>query len=206
MENKNDTLAQVGIGAMIVFIGIIIAVSSSMYVMINQLERISQGAESTISVATNEAHTQVIFVGGWVDDAFDDYLLMFEYQSLGKNVQTDEVAWVLWCEFNDQISRRMGYLGDQVGSAPVGTNGERTTIWEVGAEILRPDELISGKRYFVIADGGAGSGNTGGGADCGPQWIFDRGVTAYYSIYLPDGGHTTQELRVNVFEVGESVT
>ena len=97
MENKNDTLAQVGIGAMIVFIGIIIAVSSSMYVMINQLERISQGAESTISVATNEAHTQVIFVGGWVDDAFDDYLLMFEYQSLGKNVQTDEVAWVLWC-------------------------------------------------------------------------------------------------------------
>ena len=28
----------------------------------------------------------------------------------------------------------------------------------------------------------------------------------YYSIYLPDGGHTTQELRVNVFEVGESVT
>ena len=48
MENKNDTLAQVGIGAMIVFIGIIIEVSSSMYVMINQLERISQGAESTI--------------------------------------------------------------------------------------------------------------------------------------------------------------
>ena len=206
MEKQNDTFAQVGIGAMIVFIGIIIAVSSSMYVMINQLERISQGAESTISVATNEAHTQVIFVGGWVDDAFDDYLLMFEYQSLGKNVQTDEVAWVLWCEFNDQIFRRMGYLGDQVGSAPVGTNGERTTIWEVGAEILRPDELISGKRYFVIADGGTGSGNTGGGTACGPQWIFDRGVTAYYSIYLPGGGHTTQELRVNVFEVGESVT
>ena len=100
----------------------------------------------------------------------------------------------------------MGYLGDQVGSAPVGTNGERTTIWEVGGEILRPDELISGKRYFVIADGGTGSGNTGGGTACGPQWIFDRGVTAYYSIYLPGGGHTTQELRVNVFEVGESVT
>ena len=84
MEKQNDTLAQVGIGAMIVFIGILIAVSTSMFVMINQLERIAQGAESTVSVATNEAHTQIVFVGGWVDDAYDDYLLMIEYQSLGK--------------------------------------------------------------------------------------------------------------------------
>ena len=200
MKNKNDTLAQVGIGAMIVFIGIIIAVSSSMYVMINQLERIAQGAESTVSVATNEAHTQIVFVGGWVDDAYDDYLLMIEYQSLGKNVQTDEVGWVLWCEHNDQIFRRMGYFGDAVASASGGV-----TLWEVGEDITLPTELISGKRYFVIADGGTGTGN-GAGTSCGPQWIFDRGVTAYYSIYLPDGGHTTQELRVNVFEVGESVT
>jgi hypothetical protein len=200
MEKQNDTLAQVGIGAMIVFIGILIAVSTSMFVMINQLERIAQGAESTVSVATNEAHTQIVFVGGWVDDAYDDYLLMIEYQSLGKNVQTDEVGWVLWCEHNDQIFRRMGYFGDPVSSAPGGV-----TLWEVGEDITLPTELISGKRYFVIADGGTGTGD-GAGASCGPQWIFDRGVTAYYSIYLPDGGHTTQELRVNVFEVGESVT
>ena len=120
MEKQNDTLAQVGIGAMIVFIGILIAVSTSMFVMINQLERIAQGAESTVSVATNEAHTQIVFVGGWVDDAYDDYLLMIEYQSLGKNVQTDEVGWVLWCEHNDQIFRRMGYFGDPVASAPGG--------------------------------------------------------------------------------------
>jgi hypothetical protein len=200
MEKQNDTLAQVGIGAMIVFIGILIAVSTSMFVMINQLERIAQGAESTVSVATNEAHTQIVFVGGWVDDAYDDYLLMIEYQSLGKNVQTDEVGWVLWCEHNDQIFRRMGYFGDPVSSAPGGV-----TLWEVGEDITLPTELISGKRYFVIADGGTGTGD-GVGASCGPQWIFDRGVTAYYSIYLPDGGHTTQELRVNVFEVGESVT
>ena len=200
MEKQKDTLAQVGIGAMIVFIGILIAVSTSMFVMITQLERIAQGAESTVSVATNEAHTQIIFVGGWVDDAFDDYLLMIEYQSLGKNVQTDEVGWVLWCEHNDQIFRRMGYFGDPVASAPGGV-----TLWEVGEDITLPTELISGKRYFVIADGGTGTGN-GAGTSCGPQWIFDRGVTAYYSIYLPDGGHTTQELRVNVFEVGESVT
>ena len=200
MEKQNDPFAQVGLGAMILFIGIIIAVSSSMYVMINQLERISQSAEETVSIATNEGHTQVVFIGGWIDDAFDDYLIMIEYQSLGKNVQTDEVGWVLWCEHNDQIYRRMGYLGDTVNSAPSGV-----TIWEVGEDIALPTELISGKRYFVIVDGGTGTGN-GAGRACGPEWIFDNGVTAYYSIYLPNGGHTTQEFRVNVFEVGVSVT
>ena len=200
MDEDNDIFAQVGIGAMIIFIASLLAVTSSMYVMIGELERLSQSAEETIAIATNEAHTQVVFVGGWVDDAYDDFLIMIEYQSLGKNVQTDEVGWVLWCEFNDQIYRRMGYLGDSVASAPGGV-----TIWEVGEDITLPDELISGKRYFVIADGGTGTGN-GAGRSCGPEWIFDRGIPAYYSIYLPDGGHTTQELRVNVFEVGESVT
>ena len=204
MEEEYDGLAQVGLGAIIVFIGTLLAVTSSAYVMINQLERIAQSTEKTVHIATNEAHTQIIFVGAWIDDDFDDYLLMIEYQSLGKNVITDEVAWVLWCEYNDVIYRRMGYFGDDVLSAPLGTDNVRTTIWEVGAEILRPDELISGERYFVIADGGTGTGN-GAGTSCGPEWIYDRGVTAYYSIYLPNGGHTTQELTVTTYAVGESV-
>ena len=62
MEHKKDTLAQIGIGMMIVFIGSLIAVTSSMYIMVNQLERITESTEKTISVATKEAHTQIIFL------------------------------------------------------------------------------------------------------------------------------------------------
>ena len=68
----------------------------------------------------------------------------------------------------------------------------------------------SGKRYFVIADGGRGGGSAGDGGmpsdACGPEFIFEEGIKAYYSIYLPNGGHTTQELKVNTYAVGESVT
>ena len=81
MREENDVFAQVGIGAMIVFIGCLLAVISSSYVMLNQLERISEATEETIAVATNEAYTQIIFVGGWIDDDYDDYLFMIEYQS-----------------------------------------------------------------------------------------------------------------------------
>lgn len=200
MKEEHDELAQVGLGAMIVFIGSLLAITSSAYVMIQQLEIITQTTQKTVSLATNEAHTQVVYVGGWVDDAFDDYLIMIEFQSLGEDVITDEIAWVLWCEFNGNMHRRMGFLGDPVSSAP-----DQVTIWEVGGDIELPDTLISGKRYFAIVDGGVGIGN-GIGDTCGPKYIFDRGIPAYYSIYLPNGGHMTQEFRVNTFAVGESIT
>jgi len=208
MQDQKDNLAQVGIGAMIVFIGCLIAVTSSAFVMIGQLERITQSTEKTIAVATNEAHTQVIFVGAWIDDIFDDYLFMIEYQSLGEEVITDEIGFVLWCEDDGTIYRRTGYLGDPLTSAP-----SKTTIWAIGDDPADgiPDRLQSGKRYFIIADGGEGSGMNGGenGGDvdaCGPKDIFEKGITAYYSIFLPNGGHTTQELQVNLFEVGESIS
>lgn len=200
MKEEHDELAQVGLGAMIVFIGSLLAITSSAYVMIQQLEIITQTTQKTVTLATNEAHTQVVYVGGWVDDAFDDYLIMIEYQSLGEDVITDDVAWVLWCEFNGNMFRRMGNLGDQVASAP-----DRVTIWEVGGDIELPDTLVSGKRYFVVVDGGVGTGN-GVGKNCGPEYIFDNNIPAYYSIYLPNGGHMTQEFRVNTFAVGESIT
>ena len=204
MSEESDVFAQVGIGAIIVFIGMLLAVTSSAYVMLNQLERLAQSTEKTVHVATNEAHTQIIFVGGWIDDDFDDYLFMVEYQSLGKEVITSEVGFVLWCEHNDVINRRYGYLGDDLLSAP-----DRTTIWPVGddPEDGIPETLESGNRYFIIADGGRGGGNAGtGGNICGPEFIHQNGISAYYSIYLPNGGHITQELKITTYGVGESVT
>ena len=207
MREENDIFAQVGIGAMIVFIGSLLAVVSSSYIMLNQLERISETTEETVAVATNEAHTQIIFVGGWIDDDYDDYLFMIEYQSLGKEVITNEIGYVLWCELNDVIHRRYGYLGDDLASAP-----DDTTIWPVGddPEDGIPETLESGNRYFVIADGGRGGGPAGDGGNprnaCGPEFIHENGISAYYSIFLPNGGHTTQELMITNYGVGESVT
>ncbi|MBF14074.1 MAG: hypothetical protein CMA97_00970 [Euryarchaeota archaeon] len=202
MEKKNDNLAQVGLGAMVLFIGCLIAITSSMYVMITQLEIITQSTEKVVSTTSKEAHTQILFVGAWIDDAYDDYLFMIEYQSLGKEVNIEDVGWVLWCvDAADNHHRRMGHLGDNLASA------QGATIWEVGETWdNEPDTLESGKRYFVNTDGGTGTGTTGSGGQCGPSHIYDDGLTAYYTIYLPFGGHSTQELRITNYGVGESVT
>ena len=48
MREDRDVLAQVGLGAMIVFIGSLLAITSSAYVMIQQLEAITQTSQKTI--------------------------------------------------------------------------------------------------------------------------------------------------------------
>ena len=52
MEKSEDILAQVGIGAMILFIGSLIAIVSSAYVMIAQLEVITQNTQAVVSTAS----------------------------------------------------------------------------------------------------------------------------------------------------------
>ena len=90
MKEKEDILAQVGLGAMILFVGTLIAIVSSASVMILQLEIISEKTEAVVATTSKEAHTQVVFVGAWIHDAYDDYLFMIEYQSLGKEVQVED--------------------------------------------------------------------------------------------------------------------
>ena len=78
MEKTRDIFAQVGLGAMIVFIGSLVAIITSAHVMIMQLEIISENSETIVSTTSKEAHTQVIFVGAWIEDGYDDYLFMIE--------------------------------------------------------------------------------------------------------------------------------
>jgi len=199
MEEKEDILAQVGLGAMILFVGSLIAIISCASVMILQLEIISEKTEAVVATTSKEAHTQVVFVGAWIHDAYDDYLFMIEYQSLGKEVQVEDVGFMLWCVDNaGTMHRKTGDLGTWA-SGP----NSNVAIWEVGDDIVEPASLESGKRYFIGVDGGTDA--TPGGDQCGPQYIHDQGIQAYYTIFLPFGGHTTQELRVTTFGPGESV-
>ena len=185
---------------MIIFIGSLIAIITSAHVMLMQLEIISEKTETVIATTSKEAHTQVVFVGAWIEDGYDDYLFMIEYQSLGKEVEVEDVGFVLWCvDTAGDLHRKTGDLGSW-DSGPIST----VAIWEVGGEIEEPESLVSGKRYFIGVDGGTDA--NAGGAECGPEFIHDEGIVAYYTIYLPYGGHTTQELKVTTFGVGESVT
>ena len=196
MKKEYDNNAQFGIGLMIVFMACILVAAISSAVIIQTVEKLAQQTQHTANDANKESATKMLILNVWVEDNFDDYLFMIEYQSMGKEVDPGDVDWILSCTHNDNFFYRSGVLDDWI-SGP-------GSIWEVGQQPGTVSSLESGKRYFFGIDSGTNSNV--GGAQCGPNWIEQRGITANFMINMPDGGVTTQILKVTDFTIGASVT
>jgi hypothetical protein len=198
LKKEYDDNAQYGIGLMIVFMACIIVAAVSSAVIINAVESLAQQTQHTTHDANKEAATRMIILNAWVEDNYDDYLFMIEYQSMGKEVSPADVDWILSCTDNGNFYYRSGSLNSWA-SGPTGSS-----IWEVGQQPTSVSTLESGKRYFFGIDGGTNTQPNG--AHCGPSWIESRGITATFMINMPDGGVTTQILRVSDLTIGASVT
>ena len=196
MNNEYDDKAQYGIGMMIVFMACILVAAISSAVIIQAVEALAQQTQHTVHDANKEAATKMVILNVWVEDDYDDYLFMIEYQSMGKEVNPADVDWILSCTDDGDFYYRSGSLDDWI-SGP-------GSIWEVGQQPGSVSSLESGKRYFFGID--SGTNTNVGGAQCGPNWIEERGITANFMINMPDGGVTTQILKVTDFTIGASVT
>ena len=196
MKNEYDDKAQYGIGMMIVFMACILVAAISSAVIIQAVEALTQQTQHTVHDANKEAATKMIILNVWVEDTWDDYLFMIEYQSMGKEVNPADVDWILSCADNGDFYYRSGSLDDWI-SGP-------GSIWEVGQQPTSVTTLESGKRYFFGIDSGTNANV--GGTHCGPSWIEERGITATFMINMPDGGVTTQILKVTDLTIGASVT
>ena len=196
MKNEYDDHAQYGIGLMIVFMACILVAAISSAVIIQAVEALTQQTQHTVHDANKEAATKMLILNVWVEDNWDDYLFMIEYQSMGKEVNPADVDWILSCTDNGNLYYRSGSLDDWI-SGP-------GSIWEVGQQPTSVTTLESGKRYFFGIDSGTNSNV--GGTHCGPSWIEARGITATFMINMPDGGVTTQILKVTDLTIGASVT
>ena len=196
MKQEYDDNAQYGIGLMIVFMACVIVAAITSAVIIQAVESLAQQTQHTAHDASKESATQMIILNAWVEDWYDDYLFMIEYQSMGKEVDPADVDWILSCEHNGNFYYKSGSLD----SWQSGTG----SIWEVGKQPSSVSSLESGKRYFFGIDGGTNAQPNG--AQCGPNWIESRGITATFMINMPDGGVTTQILQVTDPTIGASVT
>ena len=195
MKKKYDDLAQIGLGLMVVYIACILAMVTCGSMIIQQTEKLAQQAQHTINDANKESANKMVILNAWVEDNYDDYLFLIEYQSIGKNVDPADVDWILYCEDDGDFFYRSGTL-DSWNSGP-------GSIWEVGTTPGTVSELESGKRYFFGID--SGTNDAVGGAQCGPSWLEARGTTATFMVIMPDGGVSTQTLLINDLEVGSPV-
>jgi archaellum component FlaG (FlaF/FlaG flagellin family) len=196
LNNEYDEKAQYGIGMMIVFMACILVAAISSAVIIQAVEALAQQTQHTVHDANKEVATKMVILNVWVEDDYDDYLFMIEYQSMGKQVSPADVDWILSCTDNGNFYYKSGSLNSWA-SGP-------GSIWEVGQQPTSVTTLESGKRYFFGIDSGTNAQPNG--AHCGPNWIEARGITATFMINMPDGGVTTQILKVTDLTIGASVT
>ena len=101
LRAKHNDEAAIGIDLMITYVGIVIMMFVIGSTAVGMVEKMGQQTQHTALDANKEAGTKMIVVGAWVEDGYDDFLFMIEYQSQGKNVLAEDVEWVLWCVEDD---------------------------------------------------------------------------------------------------------
>ena len=91
-ENARDSVAAIGIGAMIVFIALVLVAAVASAVIIQTGEKLQQNAQQTGSDTQQEISGKISIVTGWVGSTTDELVLVFE-TAAGSEVITNTMVY-----------------------------------------------------------------------------------------------------------------
>ena len=134
----SDIKGAMGIGAMIVFIGMIMLSALISFTIIHLTEEIAQDSQNTAEDVRRDFANSVLITGAWVYDNQDDMLFMMEFGATGDPISRIDVIYVLTCtEPDGTFHYRSAALGDSMG-------GSAIYVWRVGdADPNSPGFILS---------------------------------------------------------------
>ena len=122
-KNENrDEIAAIGIGAMIVFIALILVAAVAAAVIIQTAEKLQQNAQATGQDTTDSMSARVVLLGVVVGGA-NALDVTFELAPGSDDVPTADVQWSIVCAGLDR-----GALPTTAATHQVGTPGAAATI------------------------------------------------------------------------------
>ena len=197
-----------GIGAMIIFVAMIILATIVGAVIIGMSELISQQTERSAAETRPDNSRKIIVNNIWVGDSFDDYLIVFSFHSAGSAVSPTNVHIQLYCTTSAGVF--MYFSTPLVDAVSGGTNPSTygyggLDVWEITASTASGNTatLDPGKSYFVRLDG---DNNRPVTSNCGPSYLesnsiagnlwfhIDGGLSTHTVFYVKDSTHGTQVL------------
>ena len=205
LRMDSDIKAAVGLGAMIIFIGMILLSAIVSFTIIHITEELAQDSQNTAEDVRRDFANSVLITGAWVYDNYDDMLFMMEFGATGDPITRADVIYVLTCtEPDGTFHYRSAALGNSNG-------GSSIHVWRVGDDspvnnpgFTNVDNFEPGARYFFTLDGGTQT--TPNGAQCGPVHLDTHGITANLWLHIPNGPSTHQILALsNGREVGSQI-
>ena len=199
-----DENCTMGVGALIVFIAMILLASIISVTIIRVTEEISQQTDKTAEDARRNNVNSILITGAWVYDNYDDMLFLMEFGAAGETVSRVDVQYVLTCTESDgTFNYRSASLGDSRGGSPL-------RVWEAGTAgpssvgFTNVDTFRPGARYFFTLDGGTQAAP--GGDQCGPVHLDTEKIDANLFIHFPNGMTTHQILSLsNGREIGSPI-
>ena len=98
---KNDNLAAIGIGAMIVFIALILVAAVAAAVIIQTAEKLQQNAQSTGDDTTDEMSGKVQLLNVFVDDPGETFVVYIRLAAGSDDTAPGDILWQVFCEDPD---------------------------------------------------------------------------------------------------------
>tara|TARA_B100000131_G_scaffold123214_1_gene120369 strand:- start:33251 stop:33874 length:624 start_codon:yes stop_codon:yes gene_type:complete len=197
---RNREEGSIGIGAMIVFIALILVAAVASTIIIKTAEELQQNAEQTSSDTRKEISGKINIVQGLVNtsDGTDASSLLFTAKVAAGaiNLQVQNINWLLTCGDTTSYGLVGGNLAtnDSGGGDLDGTESVNADQLD-GTDYGATDELTAGTvfRFDILLNGG----------DCAA--LAGVGETLALKIIVTDGGTTVTEITLDSVTPGASV-
>ena len=196
---RNREAGSIGIGAMIVFIALILVAAVASTIIIKTAEELQQNAEQTSSDTRKEISGKINIVNAMVnrsgldgDSNVDSIVFTGKVAAGATNLQVQNIDWLLTC--GDDAS--YGLVGGNLGSTdPAGAAGGPNADQLDGTDYAPTAELAAGTvfKFDLTLNGGA----------C--DTLAETGDTMLLKIIVIDGGTTVTELTIDSLTAGSSV-
>ena len=190
-NNKNiqkDEIGSIGIGAMIVFIALILVAAVASAVIIQTGEKLQQNAQQTGSDTQQEISGKITINSIFVFGNANAYLVYFESSPGSEILDETTVRYQMTCE--DTAGPTYQYVA--------GTFTLATQVDDVGGAALGvANDIDPGSNYAIILDASAVGATVG---DCSATNVGVNGEVTLW-IHVDGGGSTYETLYI--FDISE---
>jgi len=183
-NQEQDTWGAIGIGAMIVFISLILVAAVASAVIIQTAEKLQQNAQTAGDDTSDELSGKLTIMQGFVDGN-DDYVLYVRLAAGSDTIQATSISWQLFCDAGNGYEDSNGNFG--------AANVQLQSVSQFGAGV--GTMTIQNPYKILIA-----------AATCDAQAVSgSAGQAAQLFIHVESGGTTFETLSVGSDDTGTAV-